>query len=123
MAFALEQDARDAYAGQNANAARLRAVMGAAAGTVSRIAPAPSPMDATYPGLAASAEILVGEYLWHTGGFVTRTTDIDQTTQYGTQEGVEASVRGIMGSYAAQATATTSGGSYSLDVASTFPAT
>lgn len=100
MPYAAEQDARDAYAGLQAGGARLKAVMDAAAGMVARIAPPPDPMDAAYPGLAASAEILAGDWLWHTGGYITRDSVLDKWQTFADSESVEVAIAGVMGPYA-----------------------
>lgn len=117
--YATETDARSAYAGEDANPARLRAVMLSAAGWVSRIAPAPSeaPVTGEYYDLASGAELLAGEYLWR--GFVTREDNGGRTAQYGTTADVEAAIGSVMGAYAEGSVA--GGYSGTLEVASTFP--
>lgn len=122
MAYASEQDARDAYAGTNAPAAKLTAVVTAAAGMVRRVAPPPDPEPSDYSPLAKSAELLAGDYLWRTGGYRQSATVYDATDRYGGFSDVERAIRDIMGVYASDAARKAAEGSYTLDVASTFPA-
>ena len=108
MPHATEADAREAYAGPLGPAARLRAVMSAAAGTVARIAPPPELAEgeteppADYVSRAADAELLAGAWYWSTGGFVDRHSVFESSTQYQVGDippGVERAIVDTMGEY------------------------
>lgn len=104
--YATIEQARDAYAGEEAHETRVRAVMASASGMVARLAPAPDPVPVDYPERAASSELIAGEYLWATGGHIHSETTGDLTTRYAStsasldSSGVEQAVRDAMGSYA-----------------------
>lgn len=99
--YATLQQARDAYAGANANQARLEAVVRAAAAKVQRIAPVPDDEPLDYEDLAIAAELLYGEWLWHTGGYISSRGLIGASVSYSSRSQVEAAIADVMGEYTA----------------------
>lgn len=113
--YAATDQAIDAYAGANASAARLDAVMRVAAAKVQRIAPVPDEVPDDYEDLAIAAELIYGEWLWRTGGFVTSESLLNASVSYSSRSQVEGAIADVMGDY------TASGASANVGIVSGFP--
>ncbi len=98
--YATVDQARGAYAGENANIDRLNAVMRTAASKVQRLAPVPSPEPWDYFDLAVAGELIYGEWLWKTGGFVSSESLLGASRSYGTSKEIEDAIADVMGDYA-----------------------
>lgn len=102
MAFATEQEARDYYAGAEAEGLAVEVAMGAAANMVASLAPPPAELEAD-PGYFSAArlgELLVGRYLWNTEGGTLSSEGISGiSTSYVKFPEVQSLVAGAMGSY------------------------
>ncbi len=74
MAYATDDDARDFYAGADAEDIRVEVTVRQAARLVQHYAPVPTIVPTDYAATARDAELMLGEYLWETGGYKTSTS-------------------------------------------------
>lgn len=103
MPYANEADARAYYAGASADALKVGVVVRQAARLVQRYAPVPVSPPADYAPAARDAELMVGQYLWATGGFRTSTSKgvdvVRKSESYADLAAVKRTVAETMGPY------------------------
>lgn len=101
MPYATDDDAREYYAGEDADDLAVEVAMGVSARIVAQLAPPPADEGDDYGSAARLAELLVGRWLWATQGGTLAAKSLSGVSSktFAKHAEVKGLVSGAMGSY------------------------